>query len=240
MFSIFKINEVQAGVTLIDDVSITIDGVEQISNGDFSAGLIHWSTWDDDTTSTRTINNYHYVSEVASYQVNFKVNWWGPMSTRTFFDMQPVTQNFHGGEVYLPSSSIWIQASPGQDVKISYLYKGKMGPSFILCLRNTGEWFNLVNQRHWGGWEWTYIEMTETVPDDSVAIGFQFDVGFDDFGPSVDLEPNIISGETGDSLSITAHILNNKENIHEEIPCATYHIVRYPVYEYIICLHRLF
>lgn len=215
LFFIFAIhtNKVQAGVTLVDDVSITIDGVEQIVNGDFSEGLIHWSTWDDDPASTREINNNHYISSTSSYQVNFKVDWWGPMSTRTFYDTQPIYEKFNGGQAYSPDSSIWIQASPGQEVKISFKYKGKMGPSFILCLRNTGDWFNLVNQRHWGSWEWTYAEMTNIIPDDGVAIGFQFDVGFDDNGPSVDLEPNVVSGNRGDIILIAAHILNNNPEV---------------------------
>jgi hypothetical protein len=206
----------EAGVTLVDDVSIKIDGVEKISNGDFSEGQIHWSRWDDDPLSTRDINTDHYVSPDASYQVGFKVDWWGPMSTRTYYDTAPVTQQFDGPPQY-PGSSIWIPASPGQEVSISFMYKGKMGPSFILCLRDSGEWFNLVNQRHWGSWEWTYVVMTATVPPDGTSIGFQFDVGFDDHGPSVDLEPNIVSADHKDTLSITAHIMNSDPGIQNPV-----------------------
>jgi hypothetical protein len=203
-----RVTDATAGVTLVDNVSVTINGVEQISNGDFSEGLIHWSTWDDDPSSTRGINRNHYMSSDASYQVDFRVHWWGPMSTRTYYDTSPTTQHFNGPPQY-PDSSIWIPASPGQNVRISFMYKGKMGPSFILCLRASGEWFNLVDQRHWGSWEWTYAEMTATVPSDGVAIGFQFDVGFDDHGPSVDLEPSTVTANHKDTLSIAAHVLNN-------------------------------
>ena len=53
--------------------------------------------------------------------------------------------------------------------------------------------------------------MKETVPVDGVAVTFQFDNGFDDNGPSVDLEPKMV--HDNGLLPVDVRILNNNSGV---------------------------
>jgi len=56
--------------TLIDDVRMTFnDGPNVLINGDFSDGAVHWSTFDEGSGHSRSINASDFKSAPNSYQV---------------------------------------------------------------------------------------------------------------------------------------------------------------------------
>lgn len=163
---------VDGGAPLIDDVLLSFDaGPNQLQNADFSSGLLHWGTGDDDPAASRALNTSIYLSAPASYQFN-RNGIEGAL--RTFYDT--IAQTITFTDPYQSSSSIWIPVTTGTDVTFNYWYSGTVGSAFILALESNGNWFNLNATGMPGVTEWTEVTLTGTVPANVVGVGIQFDV----------------------------------------------------------------
>jgi uncharacterized protein (TIGR02145 family) len=177
-YSVRCVKDTDAKVVLLDDVSLEISGGENIiQNHNFSNGLMHWNSWDDQQSAYRMLNNSDYNSEPSSYSINAGIM---PGFVRTFYDLKEQTFDwvFDSIDPYDPNNSIWISVINGSTIDLSYWCKGVINYAHILGLDSSGNWRNLSSD---GGGHpniWTKVQKSIVVPDDIVAIGLQFDVVF--------------------------------------------------------------
>jgi hypothetical protein len=166
----------QSTMLLLDDVSLAFDGgANQLLNGDFPTDINHWSYWDDDPGVSRSLNNSEGNTAAGSLQIDVPPRG----NSRTFYDTLPQTANLGNG-AYNSDSSIWIAATPGTEVSLSWWQKGSAGATaFILYQRDNGDWNNLAIVDAGASDTWQQHTVTDVVPGDGVAVGVQFDV-FDD------------------------------------------------------------
>jgi hypothetical protein len=198
-----------AGITLIDDVTLTLDGgPDQISNGDFSSSLDHWSTWDTDSACQRRDNPNHSNSPGLSYEVTYYPQINSSSPSRTFYstDATSIDYAFPGDNPYTWSEPTWIAASPGQNVQLGFYYKGKMETAFILGLDAGGGWSNLSVMAPEPADAWRYQGVDAVVPAGVVAVGVQFDIGNESHN-LVDLTANQTALHPGDHLSVDGRLI---------------------------------
>jgi hypothetical protein len=158
---------------LLDDVTLTINGGNNIiANNNFSKGLVHWSTWNDDKNSFSLINKYDYNSKKFSY-VFCNANG----ASRTFYTVEEKYYNWDRNEVdpYNSKFPIWISVVQNDKISFSFWYKYNLGNAYILGIDKNGKWSNLLHINGQKTNIWQQITSNIIINQDILGIGIQFD-----------------------------------------------------------------
>jgi len=154
---------------LVDDVSLTLDGgPNQITNGDFGAGLRHWRPCDELVGATRSLNTGDYHSSPSSYEWNVVAHVGESCTVYDITDTSdPIDDPFD-------SSTVWITATGDSTVEVRFWYR-YAGPGVHLEARlpdytdGMGDW--------WFDWQadWTEAVVSVTLPSNAVGVAFELD-----------------------------------------------------------------
>lgn len=155
---------------LLDDVSLTLDGgPEQIVNGNYSAGQVHWRPWEDRPGATWGINTSDTHSAPNAYQMT------GPAQAgyiRTVYDTAETSDPVVDWPYY-DGSTVWIPASAGQTVEWRFWYKWGWVDANLYVLFSDGHW----ESWGWGfDWQenWTEAVLNHDLPPDAVGVALEY------------------------------------------------------------------
>ena len=161
---------------LIDDVSLSLDGgTNVLVNGDFSAGMNHWSTQDSSSLDghSRSLETDDYNSGPASYAISGQALLTGEVTFYDTLDRATASTN----DLWSAGSSGWIPAAPGQVATLDLWYKSQ-GPEalvYLLALRADGAADIVFGLSLPGGMtEWGNHTATQALPPTSVGVALVF------------------------------------------------------------------
>jgi hypothetical protein len=156
---------------LLDDISLRLDGGPNlIYNGDFSIGLGHWRPRDNRPGATRSINTSDFRSSPNAYEWNITA----PVGrSHTVYDTTNTSDPLGDG-AFSGDSTVWIPATGGSTAQLRFWYKygGLSVFPRVSVLDGDGDEFG-VWEFNWEA-DWTEAIITQTLPDDAVAIAIEF------------------------------------------------------------------
>jgi hypothetical protein len=158
---------------LFDDVALQRDGVNLISNGDFSDGLAHWRGWEHLASTVRTTNGTDYHSPEASF--DWQVTKDAGVS-RTAYTPDSLSDPLEQWP-YAPDSPAWMDVVHGETLQLSYWHR--YGAAHVgMQVKFANGSVDYVYSR-WIAWhnDWTQEVADVTIPKDAVAVALVF--GFD-------------------------------------------------------------
>lgn len=186
---------------VMDDISLTADGVELIENGDLSAGMAHWRGFDPMGSATRTVTEVEYRS------TPYALDWSQDLTTfasLTYYDTDDTVPDepFAGFPANDPNSTIWIPAVGGQALTLRFWYRDGPVNASLLATYSDGH----MSQAAWIRFEesavWTEAILDAVLPNDAVGVGIEFSQN----SPHGPVPPGLVvpsSDNTIQGLSIT-------------------------------------
>lgn len=155
---------------LLDDVRFTLNGgANLIINGDYTAGLVHWRPWDENSGATRSLNSGDFTSSPNSYAWSTVAHAYG---SRTVYDTSdtsdPITE-----WPYSIDSTVWISATGGSTSEWRFWYKGGQVTVRLYALfaddhtEGVGEW--------WFDWQtdWTEAVVSQVLPANTIGVALE-------------------------------------------------------------------
>ncbi|MFH1460404.1 MAG: hypothetical protein ABIG64_08590 [Candidatus Omnitrophota bacterium] len=146
-------------------------GNQTIKNGDFSQGLIHWSTSDGgkvfrNSKSKMTLEKNDFHSPPYAMKIESIVP-----ANRYYYTKTENSAVINSAFDFYETEH-WLGILPQVNAKLSLWYKGDVPRVSLHCLDKRGKWIGLGSVSGPATDEWTYLEIMKKIPENGRAITF--------------------------------------------------------------------